>query len=111
MTESELGPIAAALRFLRRRKQLTQKAAAQLNGAPDHRTLSHWECRRKVPSLRLLTRYLGALSLDFRALQDAIDEVNGTRAATVDERLVALEKRMSNLERTVVTEPRLTEGS
>ncbi len=58
--------IAEALRLLRTRMGLTQAAAAKRQGAPDCRTLSFWENRRRVPSLHLLRRYLTSLDLDFR---------------------------------------------
>ncbi len=70
-------PIGAALRELRKGRGIkTQTAAGQLPGAPDFRTLSHWETGRKDPSLPLLRSYLAALGLDFHALQDAIDQVD-----------------------------------
>ncbi len=72
-------PIAAALHELRKGRGIkTQTAAGQLPGAPDFRTLSHWETGRKDPSLPLLRGYLAALGLDFHDLQDAIDQVDGT---------------------------------
>ncbi len=41
-------PIGAALRELRKGRGIkTQTAAGQLPGAPDFRTLSHWETGRK----------------------------------------------------------------
>ena len=83
----DLAPIAEALRLLRTRRDLTQKAAGQLAGSPDFRTLSHWETRRKLPSLRLLFGYLRALGLDLHDLQDALDQVGGegTTVARIDE--------------------------
>ncbi len=78
-------PIAEALRELRERRKLTQTAAGQIGGAPDHRTLSHWETGRKQPSLRLLAGYLEALGLDFRDLQDAMDQVDGSALQRIDE--------------------------
>ncbi len=87
-TELEtLGLIAEALRLLRTRRGLTQTAAGRLDGAPDFRTLSHWETRRKQPSLRLLTGYLDALGFDYHDLQDALDQVGalGTTAGQIDE--------------------------
>ncbi len=64
--------IAEALRLLRSRQGLTQAAASRREGAPDFRTLSHWETRRKMPSLKLLHGYLGSRGLDFYDLQDAL---------------------------------------
>ncbi len=83
----DAGRIAEALRLLRTRAGLTQTAAGQLDGAPDFRTLSHWETHRKRPSLKLLTGYLHALGLDLHDLQDALDQVGdaGTTAARIGE--------------------------
>ncbi len=69
--------IAEALRLLRTRERLTQTAASKREGAPDFRTLSHWETRRKMPSLKLLAGYLRSLGLDFHDLQDALDQIEG----------------------------------
>ncbi len=69
--------IAEALRLLRTRESLTQTAASKREGAPDFRTLSHWETRRKLPSLKLLAGYLRSLGLDFHDLQDALDQIEG----------------------------------
>ena len=96
-------PVADALRLLRTRRQLTQTAASKYNGAPDFRTLSHWETRRKLPSLGLLYRYLTALGLDFVDFQKALDQVSG-RADEVHAsqalRLRAIERRLDALEQT-----------
>ena len=75
--------IAEALCLLRTRKGLSRIAASQLDGAPDFRTISHWETRRKLPSIRLLSGYLGALGLDFHDLQDALDQVGSVGATVV----------------------------
>ncbi len=83
--DSPAFPVAEALRELRERQKLTQTGAGQIAGAPDHRTLSHWETGRKDPSLRLLVGYLKALGLDFRDLQDAIDQVDGSAVQRIDE--------------------------
>ena len=69
--------IAEALRLLRTREGLTQTAASKREGAPDFRTLSHWETRRKLPSMKLLAGYLSSLGLDFHDLQDALDQIEG----------------------------------
>ena len=69
--------IADALRLLRTREGLTQTAASKREGAPDFRTLSHWETRRKMPSLKLLGAYLLSLGFDFHDLQDALDQIEG----------------------------------
>ncbi len=69
--------IAEALRLLRTREGLTQTAASKREGAPDFRTLSHWETRRKLPSMKLLAGYLSSLDLDFHDLQDALDQIEG----------------------------------
>ncbi len=78
---------ADALRLIRTRKRISQTAASQIDGAPDFRTLSHWETRRKAPSMLLLTGYLEALGLDFHDLQDALDQVGevGTTVGRIDE--------------------------
>ncbi len=78
-------PVAEALRDLRERQGLTQTAVGRIAGAPDHRTLSHWETGRKQPSLRLLTGYLEALGLDFHDLQDAIEHFDGSAVRRVDD--------------------------
>ncbi len=70
-------PIAEALRLIRKHLGSTQTVATRGAGAPDFRTLSHWETGRKMPSLRLLYRYLRSLGLNFRDLQDALDLVRG----------------------------------
>ncbi len=72
-----VGSLGAALRELRKASGIkTQTAASQRPGAPDFRTLSHWETGRKDPSLPLLMGYLAALGFDFYDLQDAIDQVD-----------------------------------
>ncbi len=78
---------ADALRLIRTRKRISQTAASQIDGAPDFRTLSQWETRRKAPSMLLLTGYLEALGLDFHDLQDALDQVGevGTTVGRIDE--------------------------
>ncbi len=72
-------PISQALRLIRARLGLTQTAATRGSGAPDFRTLSHWETGRKVPSLKLLYHYLVSLDLNFRDLQDALDLARGEK--------------------------------
>ena len=92
--------IGSALRLIRTRRQLTQTAAGRLDGAPDHRTISHWETGRKVPSLRLLARYLGALGLDFRALQEALDQVSGEadrKAEEISEKLAQISAAVEHM--------------
>ena len=69
--------IAEALRLLRSREGLTQTAASKRPGAPDFRSISHWETRRKMPSLKLLNAYLHSLGHDFHDLQDALDQIEG----------------------------------
>ena len=94
-------PIAEALRLLRTRLKLTQVAAAgRVDGAPEYRTLSHWETDRKVPSLQLLADYLEALELDFHDLQDALDRVRDEPSPT-SERLAGLAERVEGLAMTV----------
>ncbi len=98
MESADIPPIAQALRLIRSRLELTQTAASKLEGAPDFRTLSHWETARKTPSLRLLVPYLEALGLDLRDLQDALDQVRGEPSAATSERLAGLAARVSALE-------------
>ncbi len=57
--------IAEALRLIRTRKGLTQTDASKRQGAPNFRTLSQWETKRKLPSVKLLRAYLTSLDLDF----------------------------------------------
>ncbi len=91
-------PIADALRLIRTRVGLTQTAASKLAGAPDFRTLSHWETRRKLPSLRLLNGYLGALGLDFSDLQEALDQVEKRTPKRIRSGLERIERRLGELE-------------
>ena len=93
--------IAEALRLLRTRQGLTQTAASKREGAPDFRTLSHWETRRKMPSLLLLHRYLTSLGLDFRDLQESLDQVEGNVPKRLQDGLEKLEQRLGELERHV----------
>ena len=99
MRRSEPGlAIASALRLIRTRQQLTQTAASKLDGAPDFRTLSHWETRRKLPSLALLYRYLGALGLDFGDLQVALDLVEKKPPKRIRSGLERIDRRLGELE-------------
>ncbi len=100
--KDELPPIGAALLLIRRRRGMTQTAMGKVPGAPDFRTLSHWETARKLPSLRLLCGYLDALGLDFHDLQDAIEDVKGASATTMAARFKGLEDRLTTLERAVL---------
>ncbi len=90
---------AEALRLLRTRTGLTQTAASKVEGAPDFRTLSHWETRRKLPSLKLLRRYLTSLDLDFSDLQEALNQVEGTAPKRLQDGLKRLEHRVTKIER------------
>ena len=90
--------VADALRLIRTTHGLTQTAASKLNGAPDFRTLSHWETKRKAPSIRLLLRYLAAFGLDLHDLQDALDAVSGESCSTA-RRLDELDRRVDRLAR------------
>ncbi len=89
-------PIGDALRLLRIRKGLTQTAASKFPGSPDFRTLSHWETRRKMPSLTLLMGYLAALDLDLHDLQDALDQVLGS-SSPMSERFGELVEQVNRL--------------
>ncbi len=95
--------IAEALRLLRSRQGLTQRAAANLEGAPRSRTLSHWERGRKTPSLALLETYLRTLGLDFDDLQEALDEADGkpfrAELSEFRQRLAEHEERLARLEK------------
>ncbi len=90
--------IAEALRLLRTRKKLTQTAAAKNEGAPDFRTVSHWETGRKVPSLLLLNRYLRSLDFDFRDLETALEHVEGRPPKPIENGVGRLERRVAELE-------------
>ncbi len=90
---------AEALRLLRTREGLTQTAASKREGAPDFRTLSQWETRRKKPSLVLLRRYLTSMDLDFCDLQEALHQVEGTAPKRLQDALKRLEHRVGELER------------
>ncbi len=90
--------IAEALRLLRAGQGLTQLAASKPPDAPNYRTLSHWENERKVPSLKLLYRYLESLGLDFCDLQAALDKVAGDGTGNVKDALERLEQRLARLE-------------
>lgn len=85
---------AEALRLLRTRKGLTQTAASKREGAPDFRTLSHWETRRK-----LLHNYLTSLGLDLCDLQEALHQVEGTVPKHLRDGLERLRHRVEKLER------------
>ncbi len=97
MGSDSLSVLPDALRLIRTRKGLTQTAASKRPGAPDFRTLSHWETRRKVPSLRLLSGYLEALELDFSDLQEALDQVRGDVSASTAARFAGLTERLDDL--------------
>ncbi len=90
--------IAEALRMLRTRQGLTQLAASKRRDAPDCRTLSHWENQRKVPSLKLLYRYLKSLGLDLSDLQAALDQVEGGVPKRFEDGLECLERRVGRIE-------------
>ncbi len=91
--------IAEALRLLRTRKGLTQTGASKRPGSPDFRTLSHWETRRKIPSLKLLYRYLKSMDLDFCDLQEALNQIEGTAPKRVQDELGKLRHRVGKLEK------------
>ena len=92
---------AEALRLLRTRAGLTQTAASKREGAPDFRTLSQWETKRKVPSLTLLGNYLTSMDLDFCDLQEALDQIEGRPPKRLRDGLKRLEHRVGELERLV----------
>ncbi len=99
--------IPEALRLLRSRQGLTQKAASQNQGAPNIRTICHWETSRKMPSLRPLIAYLGSLGFDLCDLQDALNEVHEPHPAGCRRGLEQLEDRVAEMERRL----RRVEGS
>ncbi len=92
---------AEALRLLRTRKGLTQTAASKREGAPDFRTLSQWETKRKLPSLKLLRAYLTSLDLDFYDLQHALDQVEDRVPRRVRDDMEDLRQRLAALERRI----------
>ncbi len=91
--------IAEALRLLRLRQALTQTAASKRDGAPDVRSLSHWETGRKLPTLALLGPYLASLGLDLHDLQDAMDLVAGKPPRRFRDGLESLEHRLGEIEK------------
>ncbi len=95
---------AEALRLLRIRQGLTQTAISKRKGAPDFRTLSHWETKRKLPSVRLLRAYLTSMDLDFCDLQEALDLVEGAVPKRVRDGMEELRGRVEKLERHRVEE-------
>ncbi len=90
---------AEALRLLRTRTGLTQTAISKRQGAPDFRTLSHWETNRKLPSLKLLRNYLESMDLDFCDLQEALDQIEGRAPRRVRDGMKELRQRIEVLER------------
>ncbi len=90
-------PIGQALRLLRIGLEITQTNAGKRGGA-DFRTISHWETGRKMPSLRLLVKYLKSLGLDLHDLQTAIDQLINAPRRLVG-RLDKIEQRLGKLER------------
>ena len=90
--------VGEALRLLRVRAGLTQRAASKLEGAPDYRTLSHWENGHKTPSFMLLETYLGLLGFDFGDLQQALDQVNGRSETRFDREIRKVNRRVAELE-------------
>ncbi len=114
MGSDSISVLPEALRLIRTRKRLTQAAASKLPGAPDYRTLSHWETARKIPSLKLLSAYLKALGLDFCDLQEAMDQVHRrppmpSRPSPAPAHLDAIAKRLEAMACTVAELESLTE--
>ncbi len=101
MSDRDSLPIAEALRHLRTRKKLKQVEAGALEGAPDFRTLSHWETARKEPSFRLLASYLAALDLTFHDLQDALDAVRGWHSGQRIDEVESLGGRVDQVEQLI----------
>ena len=92
------GQVAEALRLLRIRHGLSQIAASRLKGAPNVRTIAHWETDRKLPSLKYLIPYLSSLGLDLVDFQDALNEVQAPHPTGVRTDLDKLELRVSDME-------------
>lgn len=92
-------PIGEALRLIRTRMGLTQKAAGRRPGAPDDRSISHWETGKKEPSLKMLFRYLVSLGLDLYDLQEAIDHLEGRTSRELTNSMVKFERRLVKVER------------
>ena len=90
-------PIGPALRLLRQGEGLKQNELTR-RGGPDCATISHWENGRKIPSLKLLLRYLDALGLSLRDLQDAFDHLAG-RPRNLANRVTEFERRLCVVER------------
>ena len=76
MPEIELKALPGLLRSLRTRTGRTQVDVAASAGVPQA-NLSRWESGKVRPSLESLVAVLNALSLDFRDLQDSLDEAGG----------------------------------
>ncbi len=80
MPEIDLNALPGLLRSLRTRTGRTQVDVAAAAGVPQA-NLSRWESGKVRPSLESLVAVLNALSLDFRDLQEALDEAAGREAA------------------------------
>ena len=90
--------IGEALRLLRTGTGLTQSAASKLEGAPDYRTLSHWENNRKLPSFKLLCSYFTTLGVNFGDLQAALDHLEGSAPKRLQDEVKRLDRRVEELE-------------
>ncbi len=97
--ETPAEPIAEALRLLRTRRGLSQTAASRLEGAPNIRTVCHWETGRKLPTLKLLLPYLASLGLDLVDLQDALNQVHAPHPTGCRAGLKQLEQQVAEMER------------
>ncbi len=82
-----------------------QPQKPQDQGAPDFRTLSHWETKRKLPSVRLLRGYLVSMG-GFCDLQEALDQVEGRVPKRVRDGMEELRQRVEVLERRLDQEAR-----
>lgn len=85
--------------MLRIREGVTQTAVSKREGAPDFRTLSHWENGRKQPGAVLLRSYLASMGLDYHDLQEALDQLEGAIPKQVQDGLAEHERRIEALER------------
>ena len=76
MATIDLNLLPAVLRGLRLRRGRTQVEVAAQAGVPQA-NLSRWESGKVRPSLESLVAVLTALGIDFRDLQDALEDVLG----------------------------------
>ncbi|RMH20888.1 MAG: XRE family transcriptional regulator [Acidobacteria bacterium] len=95
MAEIDLNLLPAVLRGLRVRSGRTQVEVAAKAGVPQA-NLSRWESGKVRPSLESLVAVLTALGIDFRDLQDALEEMAGGHAGGDAERQRPLTPPLTN---------------